>query len=107
MREKAKGTGQGSLAAKGEYWEQLVAEWRNSGHTQKSFCIEQGLVLSTFRWWCSRTKRQEETKAVKQFLPIPLGTTSVVEIELPSRTRIRFEGEAAFQATALLAVRVK
>ena len=44
------------------------------------------------------------------FLPIAMGTMSamnVVEVELRSRTRMRFEGEAALQAVAQLVARVK
>jgi len=44
---------------------------------------------------------------VKPFLPIAVHAPSVVEVELRSRTRIRFEGEAALQAVARLTARVK
>ena len=97
---------QGALAAKRTYWGRLVAEWKRSGQSQKAFCVERSLVLSTFQWWCARLRR-ESVKAAKPFLPIALHTPSVVEVELRSRTRIRFEGEAALQAVARLTARVK
>jgi hypothetical protein len=106
MGEKVE-AGQGALAAKRAYWRKRVAEWERSGQTQKAFCVERGLVLSTFWWWRAQCKRREAAKAVKPFLPIALHATSVVEVELRSRTRIRFEGEAALQAVVQLTARVK
>lgn len=104
---KKEQSAQGALAAKRAYWGQRIAEWESSAQTQKAFCAERRLVLSTFQWWRARVKRHEATKAVKPFLPIALHPVSVVEVELRSRTRMRFEGEAALQAVAQLMVRVK
>jgi len=106
MNDKAQ-TGQTALAAKRAYWGNLIAEWKRSGQSQKAFCIERSFVLSTFQWWCARAKRRDATKAARPFLPIALHAPSVVEVELRSRTRIRFEGEAALQAVARLTARVK
>jgi len=99
--------GQGALAAKRAYWGQRIAEWERSGKSQKAFCAEHCLVLSTFQWWCARRKRRKAAKPAASFLPIALDAPSVVEVELRSRTRIRFEGEAALQAVAQLTARVK
>ncbi len=106
MREKAR-TVQGTLAAKRAYWGQRITEWEHTGQTKKAFCVERGLVLSTFQWWCAQGKRREAAKPVTPFLPIAVHAVSVVEVELRSRTRIRFEGEAALQAVAQLTARVK
>lgn len=67
MSEKAK-AGQADLAAKRAQWGNLVAQWKRSGQSQKAFCIERGLVLSTFQWWCARAKRRDGTKAVEAIL---------------------------------------
>ena len=106
MSEKER-TGQGAAAAKRAYWGGRITEWERAGQTQKAFCAEHGLVLSTFHWWRARYKRREVAKAVTPFLPIAMHAVSVVEVELRSRTRIRFEGEAALQAVAQLTARVK
>jgi len=52
MNEKVE-TVQASVAAKHEYWGQRIAEWKRSGQSQKAFCAERSLVLSTFPWWCA------------------------------------------------------
>ena len=104
---ETKQSGQGVLATKRAYWGQRITEWERSGQSQKAFCAERGLVLSTFQWWCAQRKRRAAAKPVTPFLPIAMHATSVVEVELRSRTRIRFEGEAALQAVAQLTARVK
>ena len=99
--------GRGALATKRAYWGQRIAEWEHSGQSQKAFCAERSLVLSTFQWWCAQRKRRRAAKPAAAFLPIALHAASVVEVELRSRTRIRFEGEVALQAVAQLTARVK
>jgi hypothetical protein len=99
--------GRDSAAAKRTYWGARIAEWERSGQTQKMFCAQRGLVLSTFKWWHAQGKRRKGAKPVTPFLPITVHAVSVVEVELRSRTRIRFEGEAALQAVAQLTARVK
>lgn len=100
-------SGQSAGATKRAYWRQRITEWEQSGQSQKAFCVERGLVLSTFQWWCAQRKRRAAAKPVTPFLPVTVHAVSVVEVELRSRTRIRFEGEAALQAVAQLTARVK
>jgi len=99
--------GQSAVATKRVYWGQRILEWEQSGQSRKAFCAEHGLVLSTFQWWCAQRKRHAVAKPVTPFLPIAMHPVSVVEVELRSRTRIRFEGEAALRAVAQLTARVK
>ena len=106
MSEKGQ-AGQDAVATKRAYWGQRITEWEQSGQSQKAFCAERDLVLSTFQWWCAQRKRRSTAKPVTPFLPIAMHAASVIEVELRSRTRIRFEGEAALQAVAQLTARVK
>jgi len=104
---KTEQTGQDSAGAKRTYWGARIVEWERSGQTQKVFCAQRNLVLSTFKWWHAQGKRRAVAKPATAFLPIAMHSMSVVEVELRSRTRIRFEGEAALQAVAQLTARVK
>ena len=106
MAGKTKVAG-GEAAAKRAYWGKRIAEWERSGQTQRAFCAQRDLALSTFQWWRMRGKRREAKKSATPFLPIAMGAMNVVEVELRSRTRMRFEGEAALQAVAQLVARVK
>ena len=109
MTSKIKVAGS-EAAAKRAYWGKRLTEWEHSGQTQRAFCAQRGLALSTFQWWRMREKGREAMKGATPFLPIAMGAMSamsVVEIELCSRTRMRFEGEAALQAVAQWVARVK
>lgn len=99
----------GAAEGKRAYWGKQITEWARSGQSQRAFCARRGLVLSTFQWW-RRQERRDAVKSVTPFLPIamgPMGAMSVVEVKLRSRTRLRFEGEAALAAVAQLVARVK
>ena len=109
MTSKSKAA-QSETGAKRTNWSKRLTEWERSGQSQRAFCAQRGLALSTFQWWRGRGKRREAMKAAPAFLPLAMGAMSamnVVEVELRSRTRMRFEGEAALQAVAQLVARVK
>ena len=42
-----------------EYRQQMLAEYRASGMTQKAFCREHGIALSTFGYWLRRERERE------------------------------------------------
>jgi hypothetical protein len=111
MKKQTK-AGAGDGAAKRAYWKQRITEWARSGQSQRVFCNERGLVLSTFQWWRAKLRATESQDSAARFLPLALeaaraGGGAAIEIELRSRTRMRFEGEAALQAVAQLVARVK
>src|SRR5512134_1456333 len=93
-------TGSEELEAKQAYWDKRIAQWRDSGLSQRVFCETQGLALSTFQWW--RKRLAAGGGAQPSFLPIEFkvaaaaaGAAAVVHVELKSGTRLRLEGEAA------------
>src|SRR5262245_28577242 len=102
-------------ASKLAYWQEQIDKWKESGQTQQAFCREKQLALSTFYRWREKVnplERIESVKAKPAFLPVPLSTktlvgAAVIEIELPSHTRLRFEGEAALSAIAALVERIR
>jgi hypothetical protein len=102
--------GSEELEAKQAYWDKRIAQWRDSGLSQRVFCETQGLALSTFQWW--RKRLGERRGAQPSFLPIALtaaapgAAAAVVLVELKSGTRVRLEGEAALRAVAALVRRV-
>jgi hypothetical protein len=102
----------GGQDSKRRLWAKRIAQWKCSGLAQRAFCAKHGLAVSTFRWW--RKRLADAQRAVSQPLFIPLAVdsgaaaaASVVEVELRSGTRLRFEGEAAHAAVAALIARVR
>jgi hypothetical protein len=51
---QARKSGREELEAKQAYWDKRIAQWRDSGLSQRLFCESQGLALSTFQWWRKR-----------------------------------------------------
>ena len=101
-----------AAAGKRVRWTQRLGEWKRSGQTQRVFCAEHGLALSTFQWWRTRLAHAKRAKGSASFLPIALGADrsaggAVIEIELRSRTRVRLEGEAALRAVDRLVSRIR
>ena len=42
-----------------EEWTELVHRYSELGVSQKSFCEQEGLKLSTFSYWCRKLNRQD------------------------------------------------
>lgn len=104
----------GSVLVKRVRWAKHIAQWEESGQTQKAFCAKHGLALSTFQWWRARAKQAKPSPAAAvSFLPLTVAPLSkdlasgAVEVELSSKTRIRFEGALAERATERLLARIR
>ena len=99
----------GEQAGKSATWAKRVEGWEHSGQTQRVYCAEQGVPLSSFQWWRRKLRRPVARKALAAFLPLPVSGagTAVVEIELRSKTRLRLEGEAALRAVVGLVGRIR
>ena len=88
--------------AKRARWAKRIAQWEASGEAQKAFCAKRGWALSTFQWWRARVTQAPASNApAVSFLPLAVAAAAV-EVELSSKTRIRFEGAAAERATERL-----
>src|SRR5690349_14499661 len=96
---------------KREVWKKRLEQWERSGETQCAFCAKRGLALSSFHWWCAKLRRAERVAAVP-FVPLELSATrasaaALIEVELRSKTRLHFEGEAALRALDTLLARIR
>ena len=110
---KADGTMLGG-EAKRTLWTRRVEQWKRSGKTQREFCASHSIALSTFQWWRARVGADKVSRQEAQslFVPLPVANESVwaagvIEVELCSGTRVRFEGEAARAAVDRLVAKVR
>jgi hypothetical protein len=96
-------------AKKSSVWQRRIARWEQSGRTQREFCREQRLALSTFQWWRARLKRAEPVTAAPAFVPIALGAAdaNAVEVTLRANTRVRVQGAAAIRVVDALIARLR
>ncbi len=72
--------------------QKILSDQKASGQSQKSFCAEKQIPISTFTNWINK---QRKTKQPNLPALIPVGSvpaaTSSIEIELPRGEIIRFE----------------
>ena len=69
-----------------EEWEQLVHQCKELGVSQKSFCDQKGLKLSTFSYWCRKLRQSSNTTITCVELP-NIGTyipDEVLDIQIQS-----------------------
>lgn len=84
-------------------WEALVAEWRGSGVSQKSFAKRKGISPATLCWWSSRLGLEKQGKRRKPQALLPV---RVIE-DAPQEFLLRLAGgrtlvvPASFDASAL------
>ncbi len=43
-----------SRQAKAVVWEERIAAWRRSGLSQRAWCVQQGVAVQTFGYWCRK-----------------------------------------------------
>lgn len=98
------------VAAKRACWNKRIAEWERSDESQRVFCSERDLALSTFQWWRAKLRRVQAREAAPSFLPLALNVPApmaVIDVELRSKTRVRLEGEAALRALDAVVARIR
>ena len=57
-----------SRQAKVLLWEGRIAAWRHSGLSQRAWCVQHGVAVQTFGYWCRRLS------CVPALLPIVVDT---------------------------------
>ena len=56
---------------KGERWESIIAEWEESGRTQKEFCFEKGISRNTFHYHRKKLKQKKQKFVEVRRVEIP------------------------------------
>lgn len=58
--------------SKHKLWEQRIADWQASGLSQRAFCQQQGLAISTFYVWLRKIRQTNEQsiRTPSAFLPM-------------------------------------
>ena len=76
-----------------KYWKTITEQWRSSGQSQKKFCEENGIKLSTLHYWMKHLKKTEADEvSVRDLVCISIPVTEEAEkaitIEIDKRFRI-------------------
>jgi hypothetical protein len=60
--------------------EETLAQYRASGLTQRAFCAQIGLPLSTLQWWLVRARRRAQPVPPVTFTEIPQPLPAVASV---------------------------
>ena len=59
-----------SNASKQYHRENHISCWRKSGLTQKQYCLNQGIAISTFSYWIRKFGKEPENSGSPRFYPL-------------------------------------
>lgn len=95
-----------------DYWRGVLEKWSASGFSQRRFCEERGISLSTFTYWRRRLRGENQVESQAPFIPVEIKPSqgsrrsSHYEIRLEEGVRIRvpfdFESESLSRLIDLL-----
>ena len=84
-----------------ERWQERIAVWKASGLSQRVFCDQHHLVLSTFRRW-HRRLHSEQTKSERsglmKFVPVTLKSDNTPKLAVLINDDLRVEVPSDFEA---------
>lgn len=83
--------------SKAKHWGELIEKWRASGLSQKQWCKEQGIALSTFHYWLHKPASKKSTPA--SFIELAAETaypgSSGIELRLgPAKINLEVDFDA-------------
>lgn len=88
-----------NLSPRGRQMYALIEKSKNSPLSQKAFCQQEDLALSTFTYWLKSYRRYKQTSAAPEaFLPLKINEgpaqkqSNRCEIEFPGGIMIRIGG---------------
>lgn len=94
------------------YWRGVLEKWLASGMSQRRFCEERGISLSTFTYWRRRLREMSEGGSASAFIPVEIKPPrretghSYYEVRLKNGARIRvpfdFESDSLLRLIGLL-----
>ena len=88
-----------NLSARSQQMYALIEKYQNSPLSQKTFCQQEDLPLSTFTYWLKKYRGfQQTTGALEDFIPVKINERSPekqstwCEIDFPGGIMIRIGG---------------
>lgn len=70
----------------------MVEDWRSSGKSKKQYCLEKGINVAKFYYWCSRISETENLSG--NFIPIAKSSaTSEIELFYPNGVKLKVNGD--------------
>ena len=75
----------------------MVEDWRSSGKSKKQYCLEKGINMAKFYYWCSRSSEKESLSG--NFIPIAKSSaTREIELIYPNGVKLKVNGDLSLLA---------
>ena len=73
----------------------MIESWRQSGLSQKQYCLQNNIAYHIFHYWYKRYRDQQSAKQANpgDFIPVTINavfSTAYVELQLPNGKKILF-----------------
>lgn len=65
-----------SNTSKQKHWENHFSFWRESGLTQRQYCLRQGIAISTFSYWIRKLRKESAEPRPPRFYPLTVKSSS-------------------------------
>lgn len=75
----------------------LVAQWRESGQTQKDFCCFHGIKVCTLGYWIKRSLEHENQSGFTEIRP-SMEQARKIEVIYPNGVRVSMDGDLSLIA---------
>jgi lambda repressor-like predicted transcriptional regulator len=77
---------------KGQYWQQHLSDWKESGTTLALYCVKSGIKPNTLHYW--RRKLSMPMAKTEKLIPIRLHSTPPARVLLGSEVAIELPVES-------------
>ena len=67
---------------KAQHWQSIIDQWRASGLTQRQFCSNNNVKLSSLSYWLKKLRQPESEQKSSGFIPVSVLSDSANRIEL-------------------------
>lgn len=97
--EEAKGDAPRDVEARRQYWSGQVQKWRDSGLTQKEYCIREGISLERLGAWKRRLDREGKrhngalVAVPSRIVSAALHTYPAIKLVVKNRYRVEIPDE--------------
>lgn len=58
------------ITPKQQYWKNHISCWKGSGLTQREYCLEQGIAISTLSYWIRKFGKGAKNSKPPRFYPL-------------------------------------
>ena len=59
---------------KAQHWQNIIAQWHESGLTQRQYCSKHDINISSFGYWSKKLRQPESEQKTAGFIPLAVSS---------------------------------